>query len=304
MNPISIAVFIALLEATVLAWGPDGHRIVAAVAEALLTRNSKNQINKLIPGQSLVDIANWADQADHTPEYAWSKCMHFVDSDHGACAVDIQSSCGGPHGCCVINAIANYTERLGNADLSTDMRVEALKFLVHFTGDAAQPLHAGSKQDRGGNEIHVKPEFKQTERELDTHSETNLHSVWDTTIIEEFMREKSFTFTDFAKRILDSITTNPKSEIWTKECDITSRNAFECPLESAEESASLACEFAYVNAEGTEIRTGDILDREYYLTRVPVVEDRLASAGVRLGSILNSVFHEPSLAQLPELEVL
>lgn len=50
----------------------------------------------------------------------------------------------------------------------------ALRFLVHFVGDVHQPLHVGFTSDMGGNTIKVK--FFSTS--------TNLHSVWDTYIIQ------------------------------------------------------------------------------------------------------------------------
>ena len=302
MIPIPF-LFIIACPPAIQAWGIDGHKIVAAVAEALLTEPTAIAVRDLLPHQSLVDISTWADEADHTPEYAWSKCLHYVDSDRDMCSVDIQSSCGGPGGCCVINAIANYTERLRNRSLSADMHVEALKFLVHFVGDASQPLHAGSKQDRGGNEIHVKPQFRKSAGS-DEHADTNLHSVWDSTMIEEFMHENKFTYSDFANKILRSLATNRNIDIWRSQCNAQNDNLIQCPLVSSEESASLACGYAYVNSDGSKIHSGDILDREYFMTRVSVIEDRLASAGVRLGAILNSVFSDTATAELPVLEIL
>jgi hypothetical protein len=303
MKLISILSSLIIAGPHVEAWGTDGHKIVAFIAENLLNMHTKTEIDTLIPNQSIVDIASWADEADHTPAYAWSKCMHYVDSDHGMCAVDIQSSCGGPEGCCVINAIANYTNRLGDNSLLHNQRVEALKFLVHFAGDVAQPLHAGSRQDRGGNNIHVRPEFRK-DQEINSHPESNLHSVWDTTIIEEFLHEEKFTFVGFAKKILDSLISNPNTDIWLKECAASGDQVLQCPLHASEESASIACESAYVHPDGSEIRSGDVLSREYYSSRVQVIQDRLASAGVRLASILNSVFSADRYALLPEFEIL
>jgi len=46
-------------------------------------------------------------------------------------------------------------------------KMEALKFLVHFVGDAHQPMHVSRKEDKGGNTIQVR---------FDNQC-TNLHSV-------------------------------------------------------------------------------------------------------------------------------
>lgn len=53
----------------------------------------------------------------------------------------------------------------------------ALAFLVHFVGDLHQPLHAGDKSDKGGNDTHVDYGTYATPR-------LNLHSIWDGLLAE------------------------------------------------------------------------------------------------------------------------
>ncbi len=69
----------------------------------------------------------------------------------------------------MVAAIDRYAAILGDRTRPDTERVEALRFLVHFVGDAHQPLHAGYRPDRGGNEFQVRLGDKGT----------NLHSVWD-----------------------------------------------------------------------------------------------------------------------------
>merc|ERR1712048_538679 len=54
----------------------------------------------------------------------------------------------------------------------------------------------------------------------------------------------------------------------------------------AEESAELSCKSAYNYPNGSAVKSGDILDRAYYLAARPVVEQQLAKGGVRLAQIL------------------
>ena len=74
-------------------------------------------------------------------------------------------------------------------------RVEALKFLVHFVGDVHQPLHAGQRPDRGGNDFQVsvarggynrlgKADSADASREG-----TNLHAIWDFHILASAQRD-------------------------------------------------------------------------------------------------------------------
>ena len=52
-------------------------------------------------------------------------------------------------------------------------------FLAHFVGDVHQPLHCGHVEDRGGNSIIVRWYRRKT----------NLHHVWDVSIIETAMND-------------------------------------------------------------------------------------------------------------------
>ena len=61
-------------------------------------------------------------------------------------------------------------------------RLQALAFLVHFTGDMHQPLHIGDKADRGGNDVHAAYGYKATRF-------MNLHRVWDSDLAERALTE-------------------------------------------------------------------------------------------------------------------
>ncbi|KAH8977743.1 S1/P1 nuclease-domain-containing protein [Lactarius hatsudake] len=54
---------------------------------------------------------------------------------------------------------------------------EALKFLIHFVGDMHQPLHLTGR-NRGANGVKVSFDGRNT----------NLHSVWDTSLIAKYLR--------------------------------------------------------------------------------------------------------------------
>jgi hypothetical protein len=108
-------------------------------------------------------IASWADNIlypDTDPDYLnwqWSKQLHYVDTQDWACVYDREKDCNWTSGQrCVDGAIQNYTGRLADSQEDPIQREQALQFLIHFIGDAHQPLHAGFAGDRGGNEIHGK----------------------------------------------------------------------------------------------------------------------------------------------------
>ncbi|KAI8054655.1 S1/P1 nuclease-domain-containing protein [Syncephalis plumigaleata] len=106
-------------------------------------------------GQSLLDLdefakgdfgraANWADAIKLDLSYRWSLQLHFVDmgQEHtpDTCRDYTPDRC--PNDACLVGALQNYTERVKCHQLPNTRR-EAIKFLLHFMGDIAQPLHSG-----------------------------------------------------------------------------------------------------------------------------------------------------------------
>jgi hypothetical protein len=286
---------IVVLVTSVSGWGIDGHRTVAAIARSLLNEKAEHMVQTVLPeGETLVSIATWADEVGHTAPYAWSRCMHYVDTAGGECSLSNEDKeCH----CCVVAGIANYTSRLGDFSLGESHRLEALEFLVHLVGDATQPLHAGHKEDMGGNSIHVQLEWKH-------HTETNLHSVWDSALIELLLHQNEWQFENLASSLLDSVRNGvfPVDD-WKRDCSVDSPKM--CPEHMAEESAETACEFAYTDENGQAVVTGTSLSLKYFESRIEVVLRRLASGGVRLASILNSIGDNMSHQDfgLPELNV-
>ena len=66
--------------APVLAWGRDGHAIIAAVAETLLTPEARLGALALLakdtpPAANLSAVSSWADQMTHTQQFV--SFIHF-----------------------------------------------------------------------------------------------------------------------------------------------------------------------------------------------------------------------------------
>ncbi|MBQ4018267.1 MAG: S1/P1 Nuclease, partial [Paludibacteraceae bacterium] len=58
---IHFAVLI-LLPAELLAWGQEGHRIIAEVAYHYLSSGAQKKIDKILGKHGMVYVANWADE--------------------------------------------------------------------------------------------------------------------------------------------------------------------------------------------------------------------------------------------------
>ena len=66
-----------------------------------------------------------------------------------------------------------------------------------------------------------------------------------------------------------------------------------CTIEWGEESFEDALMWAYRNSDNEEIVDGSVLDESYYETRLPIVEQRILAAGVRLAVTLESILGGP-----------
>jgi hypothetical protein len=160
-------VFLLVPSDSVYGWGEDGHALVAAIAQTLLTDESTTFVRNHLPwytSGNMSMIASWPDKIiypDTNPvdylNWQWSKQLHYVDTKDWACVYNQQQDCNWTSGQqCVDGAIQNYTARLADSQQDPIQLQEALQFLIHFIGDAHQPLHAGFQHDLGGNEIHGK----------------------------------------------------------------------------------------------------------------------------------------------------
>ena len=58
---LSLTAALLLVPSLAGAWGPEGHAIVAQIAEDHLTDAARQQVDALLDGDSLASIASWAD---------------------------------------------------------------------------------------------------------------------------------------------------------------------------------------------------------------------------------------------------
>jgi len=247
--------------------------------------------------ESLGPAATWADEIKSNASYAWASNLHFVDAEDNpptSCSVSETRDCG--NGRCILTAIANYTTRVVDKGLSSTQRQEALKFLDHFIGDIGQPLHVEALA-LGGNDITVKC----------SGSNSNLHSVWDSGMINELLAAKySNSVTTWANTLANRIksgTYSASAKTWIS-CSSTttpvhrdvahdiagflrplSITPLKCPLAWAQDSNTLDCSYVFNFTTGADLCTSS-----YYTNAVPVIETQIAKQGYRLAAWLNVLF--------------
>ncbi|KAH9481018.1 Endonuclease 4 [Psilocybe cubensis] len=186
---------------------------------------------------------------------------------------------------------------------------EALKFIAmvstdHFIGDIGQPLHVEAVA-LGGNQISV----------TCGGSKSNLHSVWDSGIINKLLvAQYNNSVTTWASALVSRLRTgeyNSLAASWlsctsTTEPLIARRSGsieddiatilrrvdddgdiepLQCPIVWARDSNSFDCSFVFNFADKQ-----DLCNSTYSVEAIPIIETQVAKQGLRLAAWLNVLF--------------
>ena len=165
MNKTSWAIALAVVclsTTRALAWGHQGHALVAEVAFHYMDETTKKNVMAYLDGMTIEEAANWMDaiKSDHANDYM--KPYHYIDFEKGSKEVP-----AGDNIVTVLNSTLSALDHKEN--LSREEIKRRILFLFH------QPLHIGYPSDKGGNTIQL--------NFMGGHG-TNLHATWDSEIIE------------------------------------------------------------------------------------------------------------------------
>lgn len=249
------ALLIFMAPSPAFAWGQTGHRITGAIAEPLLTRKAARAIRAIIGTETLAEASTWADEMRSNPDLFWQSTAnpwHYVTIPQGKSYADV----GAPEEGDAVTALRKFRETLKDPKATLADKQLALRFTVHIIGDLHQPLHAGNGTDKGGNDVRVTL-FRE---------QTNLHSVWDSGLIDR----RQLSFTEYASFLQRRITSVEKREWATPDLRVW-----------IAESAAI---------RDTIYPTGDQLSWDYAYKSNPIIDRRLAQGGVRMATYLNDLF--------------
>jgi hypothetical protein len=187
MRIVRVLALLALLPTPLYAWGTKGHAVVAELADRGLSPNVSAQLRSLLFSSPLRDVASdpddWRAQETRGERQGDTGPLHYSNVPNDDPTFDRERDCKDDR--CVVAAIESNLAILKDRSQPKEKRREALIYVVHFIGDLHQPMHTAGgvvrnettgqmEPDRGGNLVKV--------RYLGT--ETNLHSVWDSMLIE------------------------------------------------------------------------------------------------------------------------
>lgn len=265
-NSIKHSISSALLVSAIFtstnshAWGQNGHRIVGKIAESHISETTKAAIQPYLDGESLAQISTWPDEMRSSPEEFWQKKSspwHYINASSSATfSFDHNHIKNKDTVSNILEGIYFTINTLKNSSSSIEEKQFSLRFLVHLVGDSHQPFHAGRSEDRGGNKINV----------LFFEEKTNLHSLWDTKLIEN----QNLSFSELAQ-FID-----------TNDNDVINSYLNSTPIGWLKESHTLA--------EKLYKSTNDQVSYSYIYNNTPVVNKRLQKAGIRLAGVLNTLF--------------
>jgi hypothetical protein len=263
-----------------LAWGNEGHRIIAAIARSYLTPAVLGRVDSLLAADTdplaahdMLSAATWADayRTNHRETAQW----HFADIELSK--PDLAAACfgfpapakpasAGPAQDCLVDRINAFAAELSDPATPQPEKILALKFVLHLVGDLHQPLHASDNQDRGGNCVRLALGGPRT---------SNLHSFWDTALVEGMGSDAVAVASELRAKITSAqIRAGRKGD----------------PTAWAMESFGVAKTMVYTlgTQPGCDPNSAPIsLPAGYQSTAEKAAAVQLQRAGLRLASVLN-----------------
>lgn len=309
-----------------LAWGDDGHKLIAETAYSGLTVQAKKNVDFLLRGTTLDKAAVWPDamrmwqRNPSKPEpaplvgdpqaarffadsrNAGQPNWHFTDLPNGSADYATASVGTGPND--VVHALRRCIAVLQGHPLNGENlnAPQALRLLIHYVGDIHQPLHAASgywAADVSGHYHLVTGPATKTaasdrggnDLKYGPGKYDELHGHWDFDLVDKNADGTTDDFAGHLTRLKTAVRALGAAPYKA------AGNPSAWPVRWANESAQVAAT-AYqpflppVSGSidpATKTFHGTItLPANYDATFKPVVDRRLALAAFRLAAVLNA----------------
>lgn len=214
-SALTLIAALSLLASSAFGWGCQGHQIVALIARAHLTPAASAAVDRLLrenpidaalfrfckdrPEDSMADAATWAD--DERSVDKSTETWHYIDIPLAVNTGSIPEreamkwcpplTAGGAG--CIVSALDEQWAILRDASHPAAARAQALRYIIHFAGDVAQPLHAEDNHDQGGNCTSIAFFAEEKPR--------NLHAIWDTQLIARSLDADHLTQQQYARKL-------------------------------------------------------------------------------------------------------
>ena len=235
-------------------WGKTGHRVVGAIADDYLSGRAKRKIAKLLNRESLSFVSTIADEIKADDRYKDFSTWHYVNMSFDQTYQESKKNEKGD----LVTGIDSCIKIIKDKNSSVDDKAFYLKMLIHLIGDLHQPLHVGLEEDRGGNDVKVQWFYK----------DTNLHSVWDSKMIDDY----GMSYSELADNVnylsKDEVKEIQKGTVvdWVNETQQVAKKIY------------------------ASVQPGDNLRYDYNYFYFDIVRTQLQKGGIRLAEVLNELF--------------
>ncbi len=241
------------------AWGKTVHELVAEIAFRILDDSTQKIVKQYLGNITIEEAANWMDEQRGNSYYNFMRTWHYVDIDKGQKYVPSAER----NALSVLNSAIIELRNAKETGMSKKDIKNRILLIFHLVGDLHQPLHTGYTIDKGGNTIMVNSPFVSG----------NLHSIWDTQILE-YKRINLDT-------CMNLYTSMPGDEI----AEIKKINVLKWMYQSR---SNLESVYSFEN---------NFLDKNYIDKNIIIIKKQLVVAGIRLASILQEVFNPDANAK-------
>jgi hypothetical protein len=276
-----------LTPQSALAWGDEGHKIIALVADRFLNPAVRDKVAAMLAADpdpltahDIASAATWADRYRDSDRngsrqhYAQTRDWHFVNVELNDPNLDLACfghpalppgavASNGPAQACIVDKINQFVTELADPRTDPEERAVALKFVLHLVGDLHQPLHAADDHDAGGNRKRVV---------ADGFQPGNLHHFWDV----EFVERLGTNPRQVAGAIVAGIS-DEQRRAWSQGT----------AADWVMETFAVARKDAYGRLPEPNTKGVYVLDPGYVEAAVQDVRIQLSRAGVRLALVLN-----------------
>ncbi|MEO8002452.1 MAG: S1/P1 nuclease [Arenimonas sp.] len=254
-----------------------GHEIIGDLAQRELNVKAQTEVSRLLSKETiptLAGVASWADELRESDPELGKKTgrWHYMNYPReGGCDYVPARDC--PDGNCLIAAVNKNFTILSDKNRSDAERAEALKFLVHFVGDDHQPFHSGYGDDKGGNTFQISYQgkawrpFKNSDPYAAKNpSNWNLHSVWDSLIIES-----------------SHLDAHAYANVLWKQSALP----FDATKRSDRPAVDWSLESCRIIKQDNPYPSSHVMKDDYLNKYRPAVELRLRQSGTRLAAMIN-----------------
>ena len=273
---VTFCLAVTCLSSPAFAWGEYGHKSTADIAAANISPVSAKAIKRLFASEKLLgtpqcslknlrDASVWADCV-RRDRLRWGYTAPWHYQGHDICKPwDPDTACA--NGNCVSAQIDRNAALLANKTLPDHVRLEALAWLVHFTGDLHMPLHSGSRDDLGGNRVAAAYGI--------VEGRMNLHRLWDGPLAERAISEEANIARRYDVAMRRKIGAGSTAD-WQLEAFTIARDI---AYPAAQERA--ACTAPLKDGERA------IIDNAEIITLAPIAREQIRKAGLRIAILID-----------------